>query len=382
MKRFDKLIYLILFLTLTLSCAEKKSSSKEVYKTELETDTLKFTSGIRTIFQDSKGNYWLGSREEGVCKFDGKSFVYFTINEGLSGNEINSIKEDNNGTVWIQSTKGISGYDGVKITNHYWSANSELESNWFQSSKEIGVYDKKRRTDPDSLENQAFKNEWKKSDTDLWFYNGNKEGVYRFDGQKLYYLAFLNPKVINPGSPYFITSISNGKNNMLWMGTYAGVFGYNGSQFTIINDETVGLNKTNTKGVLHIRSILEDSKGRLWIGNNGIGVLLRENDTIINFSEKNDLIDPASSRRGDKSKPGTLEHIFAIEEDGKGNIWFGDRDTGVWKYDGKTMTNYANVGQPNDFVHTIYKDKNDELWFLLTNGNVFKFNGKTFDKSF
>jgi hypothetical protein len=50
---------------------------------------------------------------------------------------------------------------------------------------------------------------------------------------------------------------------------------------------------------------------------------------------------------------------------------------------GKTMKNYTiNLGQSNDFVHSIYKDNNDELWFVLTNGNAFKFNGKTFGKQF
>ncbi len=69
---------------------------------------------------------------------------------------------------------------------------------------------------------------------------------------------------------------------------------------------------------------------------------MKNGDTIINFSEKNNLIHPPSSRKGDKSLLGTLEHAFAIEEDGEGNIWFGDRDTGAWKYDGKTIKNYSN----------------------------------------
>jgi hypothetical protein len=32
---------------------------------------------------------------------------------------------------------------------------------------------------------------------------------------------------------------------------------------------------------------------------------------------------------------GQWNTFFAIEEDKEGNIWFGDRDTGAWKYDGK-----------------------------------------------
>jgi hypothetical protein len=57
-----KMIYILLILTLNFSCVEKKSTEKEVKNSELvislKADTLKFTSGIRAIFQDSKGNYW------------------------------------------------------------------------------------------------------------------------------------------------------------------------------------------------------------------------------------------------------------------------------------------------------------------------------------
>jgi len=67
-----------------------------------------------------------------------------------------------------------------------------------------------------------------------------------------------------------------------------------------------------------------------------------------------------------------LNTFFAIEEDSEGNIWFGDRDTGIWKYANKTMENYTNnFGSSNDFVHTIYKDNKGEMWFVLTNGNIF-----------
>src|SRR5690606_35178536 len=123
---------------------------------------------------------------------------------------------------------------------------------------------------------------WKKTASDLWFNAGIKEGVYRYDGQEVSYLAFPLPKVINSTNKYSSTDISVGKTGLIWFATYAGVFGFDGREFTIINDETLGLNID--KELVHVRSVLEDSKGRLWIGNNGIGVLLKEKDTIINFS--------------------------------------------------------------------------------------------------
>lgn len=81
------MLCLIVLLFLNFSCAEKKATQKEVVTAELQststTDTLKFTSGIGVIFQDRKGNYWFGSHNEGVSYYNGKTFAYFTTNEGL-----------------------------------------------------------------------------------------------------------------------------------------------------------------------------------------------------------------------------------------------------------------------------------------------------------
>jgi len=68
----------MLILSLSISCVRKNAKKKELSKSEntsfLKWNTLKFTSSIRSIFEDSKGNYWFGSTQEGVCLFNGKSF--------------------------------------------------------------------------------------------------------------------------------------------------------------------------------------------------------------------------------------------------------------------------------------------------------------------
>ncbi len=329
----------------------KEIQVKKPIQSDSVDDKLKFESAVGVIFHDSRGNFWFGSREEGVCKYDGQNFTYYTTKDGLLDNQIRTINEDLIGNIWFTTAHGISKYYNGLITSH-----------------RINI-------------NTIKKGEWKKSDDITWLSAGNNEGVLRFDGINLQYLSFPSTKKNNPNNVYHVNCLSEGVNGTIWFGTYAGVFGYDGSDFTIINDETLGLN--NETGIIHVRSILEDSKGRLWIGNNGIGVLLKQGEEIINFSEQKNLIHPTSTKRGDKSKPGTLEHIFAIEEDAEGNIWFGDRDTGAWKFDGKIMTNYTTKdGLTNDFVISIYKDNNNELWFGLKDGNVFKFNGMGFDEVF
>ncbi len=360
--------YLIVILILNFSCLEKKSTEQETNAPALartsKLDTLKFTSGIRSIFQDSKGNYWFGSLREGVAMYNGKSFIYLDSNDGLADNQIHTIQEDKKGVVWFNTQQGVSSYDGITMFNHT-NANIKVLQNNFLIHP-----------------NQQPQSQWTKAANDLWFEAGNKAGVYRYDGQRLHYLDLPPQKVLNPSDNLFaVTSIAEGARNITWFGTYAGVFGYNGKEFEIINDETLGFDRHIAP--LHIRSIFEDSKGRLWIGNNGIGVLLKEGDSIINFSDKNKLIHPTSGKRGGKSMPGTLEHVFTIAEDSKGNIWFGDRDAGIWKYDGVKMTNYTKKdGLTNDFALSIFEDNNNKLWFGMEDGSIYLFNGNTFEKQF
>jgi ligand-binding sensor domain-containing protein len=372
MQKLFNLMYLIVLLILNLSCVEKKSTGKENSTSELQsvskTDTLKFGSGIRVIFQDSKSNYWFGIHNGGVSHFDGNTFKYITTKEGLLDNQIRSIQEDKHGNILIGTAKGLSIYDGQKFTNYSTQTN-----------------------------NPIF--EWNETNGDEWFYAGEEGGINRFDGKNMHYLIFPKPKNENPGNSYGanfliftqpknenpdnsygVTDISKDKNGKVWMATYSALYNYDGKIVNIFGHENLNL-KYNEH--LHIRSVLADSKGRIWIGNNGIGVLLMEGDVIIHFSEKNNLIHPTSTRRGDKSKSGTLEHVFAIEEDREGNIWFGDRDTGAWKYDGNSMTNYIIDNKlSTPMIWSIYKDHNNNLLFGMAGGGVYKFVGKTFERQF
>lgn len=345
----------VLFLTLPLSfsCAGDKSSEKEPETTELQetikSDTLSFSSGIRSLIQDSKGHYWIGSQGEGVAHYDGTQFYYFTTKEGLADNQVRSILEDKNGTIWFETANGISRYDGKSITTL------------------TPVID------------PIAQNQWEKSDEDLWFSAGIQEGVYRFDGQSLHYLAFPVTGINEPMNTYSITGIAHGKNGTIWLATYPGVFGYDGKTLTLLNSKSPELK--NQMGSLHVRSILEDSKGRLWIGNNGIGVLLQEGDSLSNFSEKQGLVAPMSLRNGDKSPSGTLEHVFVIKEDHEGNIWFADRDAGAWKYDGTSMTNYPLPEQlKKAMIWGIIENQNKEILFVLSDGHVYILKGEKFER--
>lgn len=217
-----------------------------------------FTTNIGSIFHDSQGSYWFGSQNEGVARFDGETFMYFSVKDGLPGNQIRSIQEGRDGKIWFGTADGVASWDGKMMVNH--------TLNIAQHSGE------------------PLQKIWTKSDDDLWFDAGTNPGVYRFDGKDLAYLALPADKSTAAFELHVATGFAKGKNGTIWIATYSSVFGYAGNDFTTINNETAGF--VNETGELHVRSILEDSKGRLWIGNNGVGVLLVDGDTTVHFQKR------------------------------------------------------------------------------------------------
>jgi len=344
-------LYAILLLTIFTSCTSQNPTERTENLKPKTTLHLNFQSGIRAILEDHHGNTWFGSHSEGICRFDGENFTYFTVADGLCHNQIRSIYEDADGVVWFEGGEGISRYDGEKIITH--------TINYFNKNEE-----------------------WQVAENDIWFKGGG--GVYRYDGQTMTYHLF--PVLPPRGLDYFYTEVStpfvNGKNKQFWFGTYSAVIGYDGLTFTVIDDQYLGL--SDTTGYLHVRSIYEDTNGDLWIGNNGIGVLKYDRDTTINFSAQQNLISKNSLLNGGyRSPPGSLEHVFAIGEDRDGNIWFGDRDTGAWRYDGKTMKNYGESdGLTVMHIWQFYNSKNGELWLAMDNGSVLKFDEEGFIRIF
>lgn len=327
------------------------------HSTTTKATKLTFQSAIRSMLQDSQGRFWIGSHAEGLAMYDGQQFSYFSTDDGLSSNQIRSIQEHPDGSIWFGTSLGVNRFDGQRIYQQ------------LPTDQDFGLAFSPTVPTAGLIED------------DLWFNAGTRPGVFRWHDQQLTYVAFPMAENTDSRNVYTMTDHSNGHHSKVWLATFSAVFGYDGHQFSVIDDHTLlPIKPINT---LHVRSVLEDSQGRLWIGNNGIGVLLQEGQTLINFSEKMGLIHPESQGAGDASPAGTLEHVFAIAEDGAGHIWFGDRDTGAWRFDGKNMTHFSTQdGLSSNGVLAIYQDPQQGLWLGLTDGGLFLFNGTAFVRQF
>jgi hypothetical protein len=69
----------------------------------------------------------------------------------------------------------------------------------------------------------------------------------------------------------------------VWLATYGAVFGFDGHELTVIDGSRMGLWKDGESP--HVRCVFEDSKGRLWIGNNGVGVFVIDDERVSRLSE-------------------------------------------------------------------------------------------------
>lgn len=207
-----KLNIFLLFniLILLTSCIGQTSNQKVKIDRILKDDTLtELGKSIMVIHQDKNNNYWFGSWETGVYKYDGKELVNYTTKHGLLNNRIDEIKEDKFGNIYFSSanaTSEISKFNGKAFT----TLKAVPSDNWILESK------------------------------DMWFkYSyGNTGKVYRYDGTTLFELQFPNPP--NLSNPFDVYSIYKDRNGNMWFGTNpVGVCRYDGKSFEWITEEDV-----------------------------------------------------------------------------------------------------------------------------------------------
>jgi ligand-binding sensor domain-containing protein len=90
---------------------------------------------VWSIMQDRTGTIWFGTNEDGVLRYDGKTFTRFldgngVVNEqGLRLNNVNGILQDKVGNVWFATWfEGLCRYDGKSVVS--FKPHGEV---WYQS---------------------------------------------------------------------------------------------------------------------------------------------------------------------------------------------------------------------------------------------------------
>lgn len=297
---------------------------------------------IVTSMEDSDGNLWFGTTGEGLFKYDGKLFMHFGMKQGLNSNIIYSILQDKTGQVWVGTKKGLNRLDG-----------NIFKSLPILSTNSTSFYLSHTKNNTTPTENAVWSMLQDKNGT-IWL--GTDDGVYCYKAKE--FTRFLdNQTVANKDSLELkgIFSILEAKNGNIWFAECAdeGVSRFDGKFLSLI---------VPYQEIGRTDRILEDKQNNLWFATafKGIGKYDGKTYTHNIFKLPN----------GNGS--------YNILEDTNGNIWFDTQD-GLRFYDGKTL----NILKEKDGIITkdmipLLLDKSGNLWFSSTGMKLFKYDGKTF----
>lgn len=315
-----------------------------------------FSTNLRTMFQDRSGHYWFGSDGEGVSRYDGKTIVRFTKNDGLAGDQVGGIQEDKKGILYFTTSGGISKFDGKSFTTLKPVVMDAPDKGW--------------RLHPD----------------DLWFTFGPVDGgTSRYDGKTLYCLRFppRRPedakRTPNPtAGPYAIYTIYKDRHGFLWFGTgNEGLCRYDGKTINWLYEDH--LTNTPEGGSFGIRSIIEDRDGKLWVCNTTSRFTVSPKN-----SAKHGLIDYKAETGIANMKSRLAEdtlYFQSVVRGKEGDLWMMPWGGGIFRYDGKNVVHYpVKVGDKDALMSQIYRDRRGDLWIASQTGGPFKFNGKSFEK--
>jgi len=113
-----------------------------------------------------------------------------------------------------------------------------------------------------------------------------------------------------------------------------------------------------------IRSLMQDKAGNLWFSSED-GITRYDGKFLSHFIVSNKL--------------NQNNIVLSIMEDRAGVLWLGTYGFGVYRFDGKSFTQYTkNEGLSNDIVNCIIQDKEGNFWMATSGGGVSKFDGKVF----
>ena len=310
----------------------------------ITTDDGLSTGTVNCVYKDSKGYIWIGS-VDGLNRYDGYDITIFKNDKNdpksLSGNIITAITEDADGNIWVGTrNSGISIFDWEteKFANFNELIGQEIETGQVRAlhlantnevliGSEAGgiiLYDPKSKShkqflaDNSDLSNSTVLNAVKTPEGKFWISSlatsidlftvesGSFE-AYPYDAA--YEPAEINRKVIFQDSK-----------GILWMGTD----GKGLVRFDVETGQTKVYNVANSGLSANIvTDVFEAENGSIYIGTDGYGINILNPDTETFSYLQSSLLDPTTL---------SSNAVYQIYEDDSGVIWVSTFRGGVNTY--------------------------------------------------
>jgi len=278
---------------------------------------------VYTIFEDREANLWIGGRD-GLYRLQPARFTTFSTQEGLSGNNVMSVCEDQSGAMCLGIWGGgLNRLKGNRVT-------ILSSTNGLTHDVVLALHQAR--------------------DSSLWVGMDFGGGLNRLhEGRRDVYTQ--QQGLIGP----VIRVIHEDRQQALWVGTSRGLSVLRSGKFSSYTTDQ-GLAGTN------VMVITEDHNGRMWIGTEG-GLSRWDDGRFVNFTEQQGL---------------SHNFVHAIHEDSEHALWIGTKGGLSRMKDGK-FTRYTSAnGLFSDEIYEIIEDDSGHFWMSCRKG-IFRVRKADFD---
>ena len=320
-------------------------------------------SNIRTLYADSRGNLWIGTRLGGLTRYHQSTETWTTFkhekgnNKSISNDEILTITEDSQHRLWVGTENGLNLYDYETATftnflvdrEHPYSLKTkailtitEDDQGWIWVGTWAGGLHLLLTEENEAITNGKFRNilpSNNKAAHNVW-------KVYQ-DRQKRYWVG-------THGGGLFLMHLPKDASNKIaeqsWTPKFHSYVENERDSFSLSSDA--------------VQDILQDSNGQLWIAmGHGISIIDAENlpSTTIDYFATNDK--PAITFNNylfDANDLNSLagNNVMSILEDEQGLIWLATT-SGISQYNW-----YTSQFDVFDIFGQTYKTPNAQNLFI------------------
>ncbi len=315
--------------------------------------------GITSLALDNQGNVWIGTAR-GVDRFDGRQFKSFTTADGLQDNSVLNVHAALSGTVWITTTAGTCRFVNGQMSQYHFPPGHETDQELLQ------IYE------------DSHSNLWAFCSTYLINLADEKRVNY-FSGEKSARTRLWN--------------LCEGRGGRLWIGASGrGVYCFDGTKF-----QPVTLNEGRWPN--DVKTIFEDHEGNLWLGISDVG-LVQLRPQIYSLLTENRGLPPGAAACVTMDKAGRLivgmesggiygkivdrfqpingedpflkqESVSALCAAPDGSVWAGTSGLGLYQLAKERTAVYTTAnGLADDFVPGLCVGSDGTLWSGTRFGGV------------
>ncbi len=266
-------------------------------------------SPVRVLYPDAEGDLWVGTYADGLIRLRHGRIGVYTSRDGLLGDSIRPVIQDETGTIWVGSSKALFRFAG-------------------------GVFQMAANARANTLARSA---------------TGTLFVAPGMPGHELARLEGGQQTPLWPGQkiPAVIALLCD-RAGRLWVGTVRGLFvgAADGSGQLAL--------ATPLLREAHVESLFEDRAGNVWIGTIHDGLTRVADGNFTSWTTANGLPD---------------NHILGFYEDRSGALWIGTHGGGlVRRKDEKFAVITSHQGLYDDLAFSILEDDAGNLWMSGNKG--------------